>query len=296
MNSQTLLASLANLDTAYKKFFQKKAKFPKFKKEYSGYQSYQCPQHVKVHFSSNTIDLPKIKGVKAELHRKFDGKIKTCTIKKTPTNKYFISVLVESKEIEPIATTITTEQTIGIDLGIKSLLITSDNHCQQNNKYLDRNQSKLKKLQRRLAKKVEKSSNRAKARQRLACLHEKIANQRLDSIHKASANLVYKTHATSFAVEDLNVKGMMKNHKLARAISDCSWSKFLDLLEYKSKWSGKNVITINRWAASSKTCSRCKHKKEDLKLSDRIYVCNSCNLEIDRDLNAAINIKRFALE
>lgn len=295
VNSQTLLATLGHLDKAFKRFFHKKAKFPKFKSKYNGHQSYQCPQHVKVNIENSLIDLPKIKNIKANFHRKFIGKIKTCTIKKTPTNKYFISILVETNDIEPIAVPVEATQTVGIDLGIKELLITSHGTTEANNKFLAKSTNKLRKLQRRLSKKEKGSSNRAKARKKLAIVHEKVANQRLNAIHQASAKLVYKSQDTSFALEDLNVKGMMSNHKLARAIADCGWRIFQNALEYKCKWNGKNVIKISRWEASSKTCSSCHNVKRSLSLSERTYCCDNCGFVIDRDLNAAINIKKFAL-
>jgi len=295
VNSQTLLAALVNLDKAFKNFFSKKHKFPKFKKKYSGHQSYQCPQHVTVDFTNSVIDLPKIKQIKAKFHREFVGKIKTCTIKKTATDKYYISILVETENCIPISTTVEPEYTVGIDFGIKELLITSNGATEKNNKYLSKSIKKIKKLQKQLAKKQAKSANRAKVRKKLARAYEKTANQRLDNAHQASAKLVYKSQDTSFAVEDLHIKGMMKNHKLAKAIGDCGWGIFLKTLEYKSSWSGKNVIKIDRWLPSSKTCSGCGNVKSELSLSERSYSCEKCGLEIDRDHNAAINIKNFAL-
>jgi putative transposase len=295
VNSQTLLASLGNLDVAYKNFFQKRANLPQFKSKYDGHQSYQCPQHVQVQFEQQVIDLPKIKHVKAIIHRKFEGKIKTCTISRTPTHKYFISVLVETPDNEPILSVIEPDKTVGIDLGIKDFLITSEGQKHPNHRFLKRNLKRLKRLQRKLSKKEERSSNRAKVRKKLARLHEKIRNQRLDMIHQASAKLVYKNFDTSFAIEDLNIKGMLKNHKLAGAIGDCGWRLFLNALSYKSKWSGKNVLTIERWAPSSKTCSQNGTYKKDLTLSERIYSCDECGIEFDRDINAALNIRKFAL-
>lgn len=294
--SQTLLSALEHLDTAYKHFFRRKQGFPKYKKKGTGYSSCQFPQHVTVDFDLHFVKLPKkIGNVKAKFHRNFEGKIKTCTVKQTPTGKYFISMLVETPELEPTATTVEPDLMLGIDLGIKDLLITSNNNSEPNSKFLDQKLKRLKTLQRRLSKKKKGSANRAKARKLLARLHEKVANQRLDAVHKASSNLVYKSHDTSFAVEDLNIKGMMKNHKLSKRIGDCGWGIFLDTLKYKSKWVGKNVIQIDKWSPSSKTCSGCGHKKDELSLSERVYKCDECGLVIDRDHNAAINIKDFAI-
>ena len=296
VNSQTLLSSLLHLHTAFTNFFHKRAKFPKFKKKYSARQKYQCPQHVVIDFENELIHLPKIKNVKAKLHRNFSGKIKTCTIERTVTNKYFVSVLVETLAKEPIKSTAEPELTIGIDLGVKELLTTNEGLQVQNYKYLQKGEKKLKKLQRRLSKKENKSANRGKARRLLAKAHERIANQRLNLLHQISSHLVYKNQATSIAIEDLHVKGMMKNHKLSKAIGDCSWGMLLRQLEYKTNWSGKNLIKIDRWFPSSKTCSNCGTVKDELSLSERVYCCATCSIKIDRDVNAAINIKNVALQ
>jgi len=242
------------------------------------------------------MDLPKIKKIKVKFHRTFCGTIKTCTIKKTATNKYYVSILVETQEAKPIPTTVQAEQLVGIDLGIKSLLITSHNEIFPNHQFLKNNLKKLKRQQRVFSRKNKGSNNQKKAKRRLSQLHEKIAHQRLDCIHQASAKLVFKNHATSFAIEDLNIKGMMKHPKLARSISDCGFGIFQSQLIYKSIWMGKNVIKINRWVPSSKRCSQCHHIKPELKLSERTYHCASCGLTLDRDLNAANNLKLFALE
>lgn len=296
VNSQTLLSSLLHLHTAFTNFFHKRAKFPRFKKKYSVRQKYQCPQHVLVDFENKFINLPKIKNVKAKLHKKFSGKIKTCTIERTVTNKFYISVLVETLDNEPIKSAIEPKLTIGIDLGIKELLTTNEGLQVQNYRYLHEGENKIKKLQRRLSKKIKKSANRVKAIRLLAKAHEKIVNQRFNLLHQISSHLVYKNHATSIAIEDLNVKGMMKNHKLSKAIGDCSWGMLLRQLEYKTNWSGKNLIKIDRWFPSSKTCSNCGNIKDELSLSERVYCCDTCSIEIDRDVNAAINIKNVALQ
>ena len=295
VNSQALLASLINLDTAYKNFFKGRAKFPRFKSKYHGHQSYQCPQHVKVDIITKQVNLPKIKGINIRLHRKFYGDIKTCTVSKSPTDKYYISILVETPEVDPKAVEVEGNKTLGIDLGIKEFAITSSGKKESNHKYLYKSSRKLKLAQRRFFKKVKGSANRAKARRRVAKVYEKLTNQRKYRAHQLSATLVYKSHDTSFALEDLNVQGMMKNHKLAKAIGDCGWHFFIKTLQYKSQWSGKNVIMIDRWFPSSKTCSQCGNVKEELLLSTRTYKCEYCNISLDRDVNAAINIKKAAL-
>ncbi|MEY3183159.1 MAG: hypothetical protein RLZ35_1144 [Pseudomonadota bacterium] len=295
VNSQALLATLFDLNAAYANFFQKKSGFPRFKKKYDSVQSFQCPQHVKVDFPNKLLVLPKIGAVKAKLHRIFSGNIKTTTISRTACGHYYASVLVETPEALPVPTTVVEEQTIGLDLGINAFLVTSQGDRKTAPKSLYSKTKRLRTLQRRLSKKIPKSVNRSKARKRVARLHQQIKNRRLEAAHQTSAELVYKNHATSFALEDLNIKGLLKNRKLSRAISDCGWSEFIRQLQYKSAWVGKNIIKIDRWAPSSKQCSGCGHRKKTLLLSERLYNCEHCGLSIDRDLNAAINIKRFAL-
>lgn len=296
VNSQSLLASLLHLHTAFTNFFQKRTKFPKFKKKYHGCQKYQCPQHLSVDLEKQIIHLPKIKNIRIKMHRAFSGKIKTCTIEKTSTNKYYISILVDDEKMEPIKTTVDINHTIGLDLGIKKLLTTSDGLQASNIKLLENSSKVLKKYQRRLSKKQKRSANRTKARKRLSRVHEKIKNQRLNLLHQVSSKLVYKNQATSIAIEDLDVKHMMKNKQLSRSIGDCGWTMFVNFLIYKTNWSGKNLIKINPWFASSKTCCSCGEVKKQLSLSQRIYHCKKCCLKMDRDLNAAINIKNRALE
>jgi len=295
VNSQALLASIRDSETAYKNFFQKRAKFPRFKRKMDSKQSFQCPQHVTVNFIKNRITLPKIGPVKAKLHRSFQGKIKTTTISKNAAGHYYASILVETVQPTPIPTAIDPNYTLGIDLGIKSFIMTSEGSEKQSLKSLKCGLRRLKILQRRVSKKVLGSLNRAKARKRLARHHEKIKNRRLNTSHQISAELVFKNHATSFAVEDLNVSGMLKNRKLSRAIYDCAWSEFIRQLHYKSTWAGKNVLKIGRWEPSSKRCSGCGQIKETLSLNERVYHCEHCGLCIDRDHNAAINIRHFAL-
>ena len=295
VNSQALLASLMDVKKAFVNFFEKRAGFPRFKKKYDSKQSYQCPQHVKVNIQDNCIVLPKIGAVKAKLHRTFQGTIKTTTISRNSSGHYYTSILVETAEALPIPTTVDLEYTLGLDLGINHFLVTSEGAKAENPRNLAKGLKRIKKLQRQLAKKEKCSANRAKARKRLARQHEKVKNKRLAAIHRVSANLVFKNQATSFAIEDLNVKGMLKNRKLSKAISDCGWSEFTRQLQYKSAWMGKNVLIIGRWDPSSKLCSHCGHKKETLSLNQRIYDCTHCGLSIDRDHNAAINIKKIAL-
>lgn len=296
VNSQTLLAALDTLHTAFLNFFKGRSRFPCYKKKYCNYQSFQCPQHVKLDEEEGLVSLPKIRGIKIKLHRYFVGKIKTCTVSKTPSNKYYISILVDDGQELPAETDkITESKTVGIDLGLKDFCIDSKGGREESHKSLEKAVKREKLLYRRLSKKQKGSNNRKKARTRLAKHKEKIANKRTDKIHKVTAKLVYESQDTCFALEDLNVKGMLKNGKLAKAIQEASWSKFVTALTYKASWKGKKVFLIDRWFPSSKCCSDCGYINEDLTLATRYWQCKSCGAEHDRDINAARNIKTFAL-
>ncbi len=295
VNSQSLLASLANLDKAFSNFFKGRAKFPRFKSKYAGWQSFQCPQNVSANFESNTVDLPKIKGIKSRLHRGFEGKIKTVTIKRSPSGKFFASVLVDEQVHIPISVTVDSEYTLGLDVGLEHMLIDSHGKKTENPRFLKDSLNSLAVEQRRLSRKKQDSSNRAKQRRRVATVHEKVSNRRYDFIQKETAVLVNKSHVTTFAVEDLNIKSMVKNRKLSRAINDVSWGTFLSVLEYKCRWNGKNLVRIGRFQPSSKLCSECGIRKEKLPLSVRSWQCQHCQTLHDRDVNAAKNIRNFAL-
>ena len=291
--SQCLQMALRNLDNAFTKFFREKKGFPKFKSKHKSVQSCQFPQNVKIDFEKNKIKFPKIGGLKVKLSRKFKGNIKTTTISKTSTNKYYVSVLVDNGKELPKKVKVKKETTIGIDLGIKDFCILSNGEKVQNPKYLKNNLDRIKVLQRRASKKKKGSQNRMKANRRLALKHEYVRNVRMDFLHKLSSRLIRDNQ--TICLEDLNIEGMLKNHKLAQSISDVSWSQFVDFLKYKSDWYGKNIVQIGRFEASSKTCSVCGWIKKDLTLKDREWKCEKCGTEHDRDLNAAVNIKKFGL-
>ena len=295
VNSQSLLASLDNLDRAFANFFSGRAKFPRYKKKHSGWQSFQCPQHVTVDAEASVIHLPKIKGIKAKLHRPLSGKIKTVTIKRNPSGHYFASVLVENEMVLPIASPVIAEQTIGLDVGLTHVLIDSEGNKTDNPRFLKKSLERLGVEQQIWARQKKGSANRAKQRRRVALLHEKTGNRRHDFIHQETAKLAVKNHATSFAVEDLHIKGMVKNRKLSRAIHDVSWGKFLTILTYKCERFGKNIITINRFAPSSKRCHDCGYHNKVLPLSVREWECPSCLTVHDRDINAAKNIRLIGL-
>ncbi len=289
--SQALQMSLRNLDNAYTNFFRGKG-FPKFKSKYDK-QSFQLPQGVRLSDNNKNIFIPKLKWIGISLSREFKGEIKTVTVSRTTTNKYFVSILVDNHTPNPKKRSINESTTVGLDLGIKDFVITSDGKKFENQEFLKSAQHKLKLAQRSLSRKVKGSNHYNKQKMVVSLIHEHIRNQRQDYLHKISTYLIQ--NYDTICLEHLNVKGMVKNHNLARAISDMGWSEFKSMLEYKAEWYGKNISVIGRFDPSSKVCSCCGKINKELKLSDRSWKCTSCNTVHDRDINAAINIKNFGL-
>jgi putative transposase len=295
INSQCLQMAARNLDNAFQRFFREKKGFPKFKSKKLDRHSFQCPQHVKVNFGIGQIKLPKFKeGIKAKFHRTFEGKIKTVTISQVPSGKYFASILVDNGEELPKLQKISEDTTIGIDTGIKTFLTLSNGKTFENNKFLKKSLKKLKGLNRAHSRKKKDSKNRNKSRVKLAKQYEKVTNQRNNYIHQVTAKIVNDNQVNTICIEDLNVKGIMKNRKLARAMSDVAIGRFYEVLKYKCEWKGINLIKIGRFEPSSKTCSSCGEINHGLTLADRHWNC-VCGTKHDRDLNAAINIKKFGL-
>lgn len=297
IHSQPLQMAMRNLDNAFTNFFNKKAKFPNFKKK-TNTQSFQYPQGVKI--KDDLVFLPKVGWVNFYKSRECYGKIKTVTVSRTPTNKYFVSILCETTIQIPQKQAIIVETSVGVDVGIKIFAICSDGQIFENQKYLSKNQKRLRVEQRTLARRFKRgikvsdqSKGYHKQRLKVAKLHEKIGNQRKDYLHKITTELVRK-HDT-IIVEDLNVKGMMQNDKLSKAISDVGWTIFDSQLKYKCEWYGKNYLQIGRFEPSSKMCNHCGHINKELKLKDREWTCQSCQRTSDRDLNASLNIKSFGL-
>lgn len=296
VNSLSLQASLQHLDVAYTNFFRNKKGFPKFKSKHDNHKSFEVPANTIVDYKNKRISIPKFKqGIKARIHRTIPkkGVIKTSTVSINPSGQYFISILVEEPIKEKKYKKPTMKNSVGIDLGIKDFATLSDGTKIENPKYLKNNLKKLKKEQRKLSKKVKGSNNRNKQRLKVARLHNKITNMRNDFLHKLTTKLVSENQA--ICLEDLNVKGMIKNHNLAQAISDVSWSKFNTLLEYKAEWHSVSILRIGRFDPSSKMCS-CGVINQDLKLSDRIWTCKECGVTHDRDVLASQNIQKFALQ
>ena len=295
VNSQSLQMSLRHLDNAYTRFFREKKGFPKFKSRHNPNQSFQCPQHCSVDWECNTISIPKIKNIKTELHRKFEGTIKTVTISRSTTGKYYASILVENCANPPKKAELKIEDAVGIDVGLSRFLTTSERMIVENPRYFKKSEKKLAYQQYRLSKMKKGSAGRAKQKKRIARLHEHVSNQRRDFLHKVTSKLVGESQATTFCIEDLSIKNMQKNHCLAKSIADVSWGMFFEFLKYKCEWSGKNLLDIGRFEPSSKMCSACGTVNKELKLSDREWLC-SCGTKHDRDVNAAENIRKMAFQ
>ena len=287
VNSQSLQFALRCLDTAYINFFRGNAKFPRFKSK-KNKNTFTVPQFAVL--EENKLYIPKFKeGIKVIVHREIKGEIGKCTFSKTPTGKYFVSILSE-EQYQPKEKT---GAICGIDLGLKDFAITSDGIKFKNNKYTKQYERKLAKAQKHLSRKTKGSNSFEKQRRKTALIHEKITNSRMDNLHKASHKLV--ADYDIIALEDLNVKGMVKNHKLAKHISDASWGTFVRLLEYKANWNDKQIVKINRWYPSSKTCCECGWINQDLNLSIREWTCKNGHI-LDRDINAAKNILKEGLK
>jgi len=293
-NSQSLQMSLKNMDEAFVRFFKEKKDFPKFKSKHNSRQSFNIPQFINVDWENEKVSVPKIKDIKFVIDRIPEGEIKSATISRTSTKKYFISILVDTGIKEPEKFKIKEETSIGIDLGIKDFAITSNGKKFGNPKFLKNDLRRLKKLQKRASNKVKGSNNRNKANLRVAVVYEKITNKRNDFLHKLSTKLISENQ--TICLEDLSVENMIKNHKLAQSIQDCSWSKFNGYLEYKARWSGVNIVRIGRFEPSSKMCSNCGHISNDLTLKDREWKCEKCGSYHDRDINASKNIKQIGFK
>ena len=283
-----------NLQTAYKNFFRSGFGFPKFKKK-SHTQSYKTNnQNGTIALLDGKVKLPKIGWVKVKAHRQISGVIKSATVSMTPTGKYHISILCETE----ISSFLRTNSSVGVDLGISDFAILSTGEKIGNKRFLSKLSKKLAKEQKILSRralvakkegrKLSDSKNYQKQRMKVAKIHEKIANQRKDFLHKLSTNLI-KNHDV-ICIEDLSSKNLMKNHKLARAIGDASWSEFVRMLEYKANWYEKQVSKIIRWYPSSQICSDCGFSSGTKSLSVREWTCANCGSHHDRDINASINI------
>lgn len=279
VDSLALANAQMNLQTAYNNFFKRpEVGFPKFKSKKNRYYSYTTNnQGGNIYISDRYIKLPKIGLVRVKKHRDFEGLIKSVTVSQTPSGKYYVSVLVSQEEKEKLSKT---DNQIGIDLGLKEFAITSDGEMIENPKYLRKSEERLRKLQKDLSRCKKGSKNREKCRVKVAKQHEKIANQRKDFLNKLSHRLIMENQ--QICLEDLKVKNMMSNHKLAKSIADVSWSEFVRQLEYKAEWYGREIIKIDTWYPSSQIYSNCGHKDGKKALSIREWTCPECGTVHER--------------
>jgi len=286
INSQSLQWSLRFLDIAFRNFFRGQSKFPNFKKK-SNNQSFKVPVNSTFKLKNNKIIIPKFKeGINFRGKLVLDNLIKfnSVNISKTASGKYFATLQGEFN-YEPITQN---DNKVGIDLGLKEFLITDTGIKIDNPKYLKKSLKKLKYKQKQLSKKIKGSNNRNKQRIIVSLIHEKITNKRMDFLHKLSQKIINENQV--ICLENLAIKNMIKNHKLAQSISDVSWSKFIEMLKYKSEWNDRQLVQIDRFYPSSKSCSECHYINDNLTLKDREWICPSCSTNHDRDINAAKNI------
>ena len=293
VDSLALSNAQLNRNTAFKAFFSHRSGFPKFKSKRND-QSYTTNMiNGNIKFSNNDryISIPKCPRIRIKKHRDFIGTIKSITVSMTTDNKYYISLLVET-DVEPLKESNTS---IGLDLGLKELIVDSNGKKYKNHKYLTKSQNKLAKEQRKLSKMVKGSSNRNKQRIKVAKLHKHIQNQRNDYLHKLSKKIIDENQI--ICIEDLKVKNMEQNHKLARSIVDASWSRFVSMLIYKADWYGRKVIKVPSTYPSSQLCSKCSYKNSITRdLAIRRWTCPKCGSIHDRDINAAKNILSKGIE
>ncbi len=283
-----LTNAIYNMDCAYQKFFKEHAGYPKLKSKHDNRKSYTTNftnGNITVDFGNGKINLPKLKDIKAKLHRSFSGQVKSATVSQLPSGKYYVSILAETEHEELPHT----KQNIGLDLGIKDLCITSDGKKYENLKIIKKHERKLAKLQRQLSHKEKGSSNYHKKRKKIALCHEKITNTRKDYLHKVSHEIISENQV--IVSENLQIKNMAKNHHLAKSISDVSWYELTRQLEYKAGWNGRKYIKTDTFYASSQLCSACGYQNTGTKdLSVREWICPVCGTKHDRDVNAAKNI------
>lgn len=284
-NAQALQQSLRDLDTAYKNFFDMRAAFPSFKSKHDK-QSFRVPQAFRV--EDDRLIIPKTSPIKIVVHRPIEGVMKQVTLSRTKSGRYFASILCEVEIPEPEYK----GGAIGIDLGLTDFIVTSDGEREPTPKYLRRAEKRLKRLQRCVSRRQKGSKGREKARRELAKQHEKVANQRGDFLHKLSRRLVDENQVIT--VESLHVKGMMRNHHLAKSIADAGWSEFVRQLKYKGEWYGCEVQQVDRFFPSSKRCHECGYINQALTLAQREWACPACGVLHDRDVNAAQNILTFS--
>lgn len=297
VSNESLQQSLRNLDNAFTAFFRKKANYPKFKSKKNKHDSVKFIQSVHFDFDNWAVKLPKLGKVKLCKNRTFNQatcKQGTCAVSRDRCGEYWCVILVDDLQPKPTKAKLDKENAIGIDLGIKDYAILSDGTKFSNPKHLEKYQKELAHLEKEWSRKQKGSNNQEKTRVKLAKCHRYITNMRNDFLHKLSHYLV--TNYDTICLENLNVEGMMQNHHLARAIQGVAWNEFVRQLSYKSDWYGKNVLFIGRFEPSSKLCHNCGYINKELTLKDREWICPQCGEHLDRDVNAAINIRNIAFD
>jgi putative transposase len=287
-HSQVLQSVSLNLSRSFVNFFERRARYPKFKSKHSR-QTIQYPQGVKV-VDGCKLYLPKLGHVKAVIHRELVGVMKTVTVSRDVSGQYYASILLDDGIEQPSVSH--DGKFIGIDVGLESFAVTSDGSKFDSKRFFRKSERNLKRKQQSLSRKTKGSNRRNKARLQVAKVHAKVASQRKDYLHKLSRRIVDENQV--IAVEDLNVKGMMANRCLAKSIGDAGWGMFTEMLKYKAARVGKGYIEVNRFFPSSKTCSCCMHAQQSMPLQARAWTCDSCGTKHDRDVNAAINIRNEA--
>ncbi|MHA2428055.1 MAG: RNA-guided endonuclease InsQ/TnpB family protein [Candidatus Hermodarchaeia archaeon] len=297
--SQSLQQAVKRLHQAFQKFFNnltfetKPSGYPKFKRRKATRQSFDVPQFFTIDFATRSIWLPKIGSVKTVFHRRFSGRPRMCTIVSTLTGKFYISIVVDDGEDSLPKQPVTENKSVGIDVGLKTYVTMSTGEKLVNPRHLQNALQRLRCLHRRLSKKQLGSRNREKARRRLAHYYEHVSNQRADFQQKLSTRLIRENQA--IIIETLNIRGMIRNRRLAKSIADASWYTFLEMVRYKAEWYGVTVIGVEQFTPTSKRCHGCGFLNERLTLSERVWTCPTCGLSLDRDVNAAKNIKMIGL-
>ena len=288
VDKYALSNAVLNVNAAFVNFYNKRTNYPKFKKKKNNRRFYKTSfsnNNIKVLFEENKIQLPKVHWIKAKIHRRFEGEIKSAVVSQVPSGKYYVSILVDQDE-KPKLPYI--DKQLGVDLGLKEFAITSDGEMISNPKFLRKSEKKLYRKQKNLSRCKTGSKNHEKCRIEMAKAYDKVKNQRKDFLHKLSLRLINENQV--ICLETLKIKNLLGNHKLAKSIGDVSWFTFTRLLNYKADWYGREVVQIDTWFPSSQICSVCGQKDGKKPLSVREWTCSNCGAHHERDINAAINI------